>query len=170
MQENRLKPLPSRGNLVPSLLQPLPGVRVANRRCCMAFTGAAFLQGLNTCVLCDSSSFSYAGVPETAGQSLFGKAAHFLLIVFPELLFHKKPSDVRRETQTNVASSAWLPTLQIMLTDVQDKLSSSSHKNPATEICTIPSETHRTTTLWGFLDLYLNKYSKALGLNAGPIF
>lgn len=42
--------------------------------------------------LCDmcSSSFSQAGVLETAGQSLFGKVAYFLLIVFPEFLSHKK--------------------------------------------------------------------------------
>lgn len=51
--------------------------------------------------LCDmcSSSFSQAGAPENAGQSLFGKAAYFLLTVFLEFFSHVKLSDVRRETQ-----------------------------------------------------------------------
>lgn len=52
MWENGLKPPPSRRNPMPSSLQPLPGVRDANRRCRTAFTGVAFLQGLNTCVIC----------------------------------------------------------------------------------------------------------------------
>lgn len=75
MRENRLKPLPSRRNPVPSSLQPLPGVRDANRRCHVAFTEVVFLQGLNTCVICDSSSFSQAGVSETA-DSLFLAKQH----------------------------------------------------------------------------------------------
>lgn len=79
-----------------------------------------------------SSSFSQAGAPQTAAQSLFGKAAHFLLVVFPEFLSHKKLSDIRREIQNNVARSfTWLPTLQRALTDVQYKLSSSIQKNLA---------------------------------------
>lgn len=45
ISENGLKLLPSRRNPVPSSLQPLPGVRDVNRRCHMAFTGVALLQG-----------------------------------------------------------------------------------------------------------------------------
>lgn len=71
-----------------------------------------------------SSSFSQAGAPETAGQSLFGKAAYFLLLVFSEFLSHKKLSDARRETQAVASCSTWLPTF----TDAQDKLSSGIHK------------------------------------------
>lgn len=90
-------------------------------------------------------------------------------IVFPEFLSLKKLSDARRGTQNNVARiSAWLPTLQIALTDVRHKLSSTTHKIAATEICIMPSETHRATNL--LLDITLNTYSKALGLNVDPIF
>lgn len=106
--------------------------------------------------LCDmrSSSFSQAGVPETAGQSLFGKAADFLLTVFPELLSHKKLSDARRETQNNVArSSTRLPTLHIALTDVQQKLSASIHKNLCNRICplfsTLSWQKLHKPVLWG---------------------
>lgn len=104
-------------------------------------------------------------------ESLFflAKQQILLVIVFPEFFSNKKWSDAKGGTQNNVArSSAWLPTLQVALTDVWHKLSSSVHKITVTEICIIPSETQIATTL--LLDRNLNTYSKALWLNVDPIF
>lgn len=176
MWDNTLKPLPSRRNCMPSSPQTLPqhhcqGWGMINRRCRTAFTRVAFFKRLHTCAICavlaSLKLVFYLRLQRRV--SFLAKQQIFLLTVFPEFLSHKKLSDARRGTRNNVArSSVWLPTLQIALTDVWHKLSSSIHKISATEICIIPSETHRATTL--LLDINLNTYSKARRLNVDPIF